>query len=108
MVGNRFPTALPPVWNVPFRRNPEFTDREQVLARLAQQLGIEDALRTALAKMAIASVGPTTSEMLRDHELPVDIEPEHPKMGPLVAALMRHIDVHGPRSSARDRAVISN
>src|SRR5262249_6875187 len=30
--------------------------------------------------------GRTTSEMWRYHELPVDIEREHPKMGPLVAA----------------------
>ena len=36
--------------------------------------------------MVVASVGPTTSEMLREHDLPVDIEPEHPKMGPLIAA----------------------
>jgi uroporphyrinogen decarboxylase len=65
-----------------------FTSAHQVanLLRMAQQLGVEDALRGALAKMAIASVGPTTSEMLRDQELQVDIEPEHPKMGPLVAA----------------------
>jgi tetratricopeptide (TPR) repeat protein len=34
----RFPTALPPVWNVPFRRNPAFTGREEVLATLAGQL----------------------------------------------------------------------
>src|SRR5439155_4547966 len=40
----------------------------------------------ALSRMAVASVGPTTSEMLREHDLPVDIEPEHPKMGPLIAA----------------------
>jgi hypothetical protein len=31
----RFPTALPPVWNVPFRRNPAFTGRQEVLERLA-------------------------------------------------------------------------
>jgi uroporphyrinogen decarboxylase len=64
-----------------------FTSAHQVanLLRMAQQLGSEDALRQALGKMAIASVGPTTSEMLRDQELQVDIEPEHPKMGPLVA-----------------------
>jgi uroporphyrinogen decarboxylase len=54
--------------------------------RMAQQLGIEPALRDALRTMVVASVGPTTSEMLREHELPVDLEPEHPKMGPLVAA----------------------
>lgn len=56
------------------------------LLRMAQQLGVEQPLRDALRTMAVASVGPTTSEMLREHDLPVDIEPEHPKMGPLVAA----------------------
>jgi uroporphyrinogen decarboxylase len=55
------------------------------LLRMAQRLGLEQALRDALQATAVASIGPTTSEMLRDHELPVDIEPEHPKMGPLVA-----------------------
>jgi hypothetical protein len=35
---SRFPTALPAVWNVPFRRNPAFTGREEVLATLAGQL----------------------------------------------------------------------
>jgi hypothetical protein len=35
----RFPTALPPVWNLPFRRNPTFTGRDQTLAELAEQLG---------------------------------------------------------------------
>src|SRR5262245_36323354 len=65
-----------------------FTSAHQVanLLRMAQQLGLEQPLRDALAKMAVASVGPTTSEMLRDHEIAVDIEPEHPKMGPLIAA----------------------
>jgi uroporphyrinogen decarboxylase len=65
-----------------------FTSGHQVanLLRKAQELGLEQGLRDALRKMVVASVGPTTSELLRDHELPVDIEPEHPKMGPLVAA----------------------
>src|SRR5437773_1552669 len=56
------------------------------LLRMAQQLGLEQPLRDALRGMVIASVGPTTSEMLREHDLCVDIEPEHPKMGPLIAA----------------------
>jgi uroporphyrinogen decarboxylase len=65
-----------------------FTSAHQVanLLRMAQQLGLEQPLRDALDSLVVASVGPTTSEMLRDHDLPVDIEPEHPKMGPLVAA----------------------
>jgi uroporphyrinogen decarboxylase len=35
-------------------------------------------------QMAVASVGPTTSEMLRECGFAVDIEPSHPKMGHLV------------------------
>jgi TIR domain len=34
----RFPTALPPVWNVPFRRNADFTGRQRALAMLAATL----------------------------------------------------------------------
>src|SRR5688572_20819615 len=65
-----------------------FTSAHQAanMLRMAQQLGMEQPLRKALTRMVVASIGPTTSEMLREHELPVDVEPEHPKMGPLVAA----------------------
>ena len=52
----------------------------QVLAE-AQQV---DAFRHALARMVLASVGPTASERLRSYGLPVDLEPSHPKMGLLV------------------------
>jgi uroporphyrinogen decarboxylase len=66
-----------------------FTSAHQVanLLRMAQQLGLEPQLREALARTVVASIGPTTSEMLQDQDLPVDIVPEHPKMGPLVAAV---------------------
>ncbi len=65
-----------------------FTSAHQAanMLRMAQQLGLEPQLRKALSRMVVASIGPTTSEMLREHELPVDVEPEHPKMGPLVSA----------------------
>jgi uroporphyrinogen-III synthase len=46
--------------------------------------GRVEAFRTALKKMVIASIGPTTSERLRHHDWPVDFEPSHPKMGILV------------------------
>jgi uroporphyrinogen decarboxylase len=65
-----------------------FTSAHQVanMLRVAENLGVSDALLQGLARTVVASIGPTTSEMLRDHEIGVDLEPEHPKMGPLVSA----------------------
>jgi uroporphyrinogen-III synthase len=40
--------------------------------------------RAALKKIVVASIGPTASERLRQHEWPIDLEPSHPKMGVLV------------------------
>lgn len=54
------------------------------LLRISGDMGVEEALRAALPKMIVASIGPTTSEMLRHFDLPVDLEPSHPKMGHLV------------------------
>lgn len=54
------------------------------LLRLSAELELEMPLRAAMRNMIVASIGPTTSEMLRQNDLPVDLEPEHPKMGHLV------------------------
>ena len=54
------------------------------MLRVSADLGLEDQLRIAFKNMIIASIGPTTSEMLKQNDLPVDLEPEHPKMGHLV------------------------
>lgn len=43
-----------------------------------------DALRAAFRKTVVASVGPDTSAALRRNGLEPDLEPESPKMGPLV------------------------
>ncbi|MEX2025894.1 MAG: uroporphyrinogen decarboxylase family protein, partial [Pirellulaceae bacterium] len=41
-------------------------------------------------------------EMLRDHEIAVDVEPEHPKMGPLVmAAAEKSADILARKRRAR-------
>ncbi len=40
--------------------------------------------RAALKNMVLASIGPTASERLRQHDWPIDLEPSHPKMGVLV------------------------
>jgi uroporphyrinogen-III synthase len=52
------------------------------LLRIADEL--ECDVRPSLARMMIASVGPTTSETLADYGLRADFEPSHPKMGFLV------------------------
>jgi uroporphyrinogen-III synthase len=63
-----------------------FTTATQVvhLLEIARQLNIEEEVRRGLAAMAVASIGPTTSEELREQGITVDIEASHPKMGFLV------------------------
>lgn len=63
-----------------------FTSANQVfnLLKLANDLGIVEEVRAGFRNLVVASIGPTTSEMLRNEELPVDMEPSHPKMGHLV------------------------
>lgn len=76
-----------------------FTTAIQIphLFRVAAESGItEDGLRNALKRLVVASIGPTTSEMLQEFGLGVDVTPSHPKMGFLVretaevAAAMLH------------------
>lgn len=46
--------------------------------------GKVEPFRAALKNMVVASIGPTASERLRQHDWPIDLEPSHPKMGILV------------------------
>jgi uroporphyrinogen decarboxylase len=63
-----------------------FTNSAQVehLLRVAAEDGNLDRLLKALEKVVVASVGPTCSETLVEHGITIDLEPTHPKMGPLV------------------------
>jgi uroporphyrinogen-III synthase len=63
-----------------------FTTATQVvhLFDVARQMNVEPAVRQGLAAMAVASIGPTTSEELREQGIAIDIEASHPKMGFLV------------------------
>ncbi|HEX8203047.1 MAG TPA: uroporphyrinogen decarboxylase [Isosphaeraceae bacterium] len=48
-------------------------------------------MRSAMGRATlVGSIGPTTTAALREHGLAADIEPEHPKMGHLVAAVVEH------------------
>jgi len=60
-----------------------FTTATQVvhLMKVADDMQMGDASRNALRRIVIASIGPTTSEELRQRGIQVDIEASHPKMG---------------------------
>ena len=64
-----------------------FTTSVQVqhLLRVASEMRLEEPLRRAFQRIVVGSIGPMTSEALRQNGLPVDFEPEHPKMGFLVS-----------------------
>ncbi|WP_406696998.1 uroporphyrinogen-III synthase [Singulisphaera sp. Ch08] len=67
-----------------------FTSAQQAVHMLevATTMGRETELRAALRdQTVVGSIGPTTTETLRELGLSIDLEPEHPKMGPLVATV---------------------
>jgi uroporphyrinogen-III synthase len=43
-------------------------------------------------RVVVGAVGPTCQAVLRLHGVDVHVTPDHPKMGPLIVALMRHLD----------------
>jgi len=66
-----------------------FTNATQIthLFQVAAEESLEEALRQACRRLVVASIGPVCSEALKHFGLNVDIEPEHPKMGRLVAVV---------------------
>jgi uroporphyrinogen-III synthase len=63
-----------------------FTTATQVvhLLSVAETLGLGEAVIAGLRKAVVASIGPTTSEELRERGTDPDMEASHPKMGFLV------------------------
>ncbi len=68
-----------------------FTNAAQVdhALRVAGEDGLKEKLLEALRNCVVCSVGPTCSEALLAQGIAVDLEPEHPKMGPLVQEAAR-------------------
>ncbi len=66
------------------------------LFRIAEAEALSDELRAALtSRVTVASVGPVCTRALRDHGVEPHVEPENPKMGPLVLALADYLDARG-------------
>jgi hypothetical protein len=55
----RFPGALPPIWNVPHHRNPNFTGREELLQNLRTALASEQSAALTQAIHGLGGVGKT-------------------------------------------------
>lgn len=73
-----------------------FTTSHQIvhLMEVARDLGIESAVHAGLKKTVIASIGPTTSEMLREFGVEPAMEPSHPKLGFLIKEAAEYAAAH--------------
>ncbi|HUA01336.1 MAG TPA: uroporphyrinogen-III synthase [Candidatus Aquilonibacter sp.] len=60
-----------------------FTTSVQIvhLLQIAREMSLEPQLRQGLARVVVGSIGPVTSEELREQGVLPDFEPVHPKMG---------------------------
>jgi uroporphyrinogen-III synthase len=69
-----------------------FTSATQAvhLMKIAAELQLADRVVAGLGRMVIASIGPTTSEELRQRGIQVDLESSHPKMGFLAREAAGH------------------
>lgn len=73
------------------------------LFEIARRLGLQDDLvRTLNRRMVVGAVGPTCKAILEMHGVDVQVMPDHPKMGPLVVALLRRLDQPLPAASLSD------
>ena len=73
-----------------------FTTATQLvhLLKVAATMNQEAEVRSGLKHLVVASVGPTTSEELRQEGIQIDLEASHPKMGFLVReAAERSVDL---------------
>jgi uroporphyrinogen-III synthase len=69
-----------------------FTTSVQVthLLQIARGMNLESAVRRGFARILVGSIGPLTSEELREQGFPADFEPAHPRMGFLVNDAAEH------------------
>ena len=82
-----------------------FTTGVQVthLFQIGVQAGKRDELKAGLESVVKASIGPTTSEVLRSYGLSIDLEASHPKMGFLVKEAAEASEALLKRNQSRSR-----
>ncbi len=73
------------------------------LYQVAERIALQHELITALnTRVVVGAVGPTCRAILEAYGVRPQVMPSHPKMGPLVIALMRELDERGQHGSGRD------
>jgi uroporphyrinogen-III synthase len=77
---------------------------------VAERMDMDRELVHALNdRVTVAAVGPTCNTILEAHGVRTKVMPEHPKMGPLVIALMRHLEQHRRQTgSGSDHPLITH
>jgi uroporphyrinogen-III synthase len=83
-----------------------FTTATQIvhLLQVADSMQLRNAVVVGLHHAVVASIGPTTSEELREQGVAIDMEPSHPKMGFLVReAAERAQSLRDRKASGRTR-----
>lgn len=72
------------------------------LLRVADDMGrARDLVRALDEDVVVGAVGPSCRAVLNAYGVRVRVQPEHPKMGPLVMSLMRHFEQREERSAPR-------
>ena len=68
-----------------------------------------DLVRALNERVVVGAVGPTCEAILHAHGVRVQVLPDHPKMGPLVMALMRQLELRARRAEASgpDHALVT-
>jgi uroporphyrinogen-III synthase len=73
------------------------------LQAIAERMGKQQELYSALnERVTVGVVGPTCKAVLQAHGVRVQVMPDNPKMGPLVMALMRHLDARVERRKRKE------
>jgi tetratricopeptide (TPR) repeat protein len=107
----RFPGALPPIWNVPHARNPNFTGREEHLASLKTALGSGTPAALTQAIHGLGGVGKTqlaleyTYRNVAEYDIVWWVRSEEPAtLASDYASLAKALDL--PEKDSADQEVI--
>lgn len=107
----RFPGALPPIWNVPHNRNPNFTGREEHLTKMKAALNSGEPAALTQAIHGLGGVGKTQLALEYAYRSVAEYDivwwirsEEHTTMAADYSSLAEELDL--PEKDATDQQVI--